>query len=661
MPSSQAIRAGAAYIELYTKDSKLVKGLDRAAARLKAFGDGITSVGKKFAAQGAAITTPLVGAAKVFADMGSDLVDMSQRTGLSVESLSELGFAAGQTGSDIATLETGLRRMQRSILDASDGLASAKDAFAHLGLAVDQLKGLSPEEQFKLIADRLSKVKDATMRAGVAMVLLGRSGTRLLPLFQEGAAGIEELQRNARELGLTISTQDAAAAEAFGDEIAALWTVLKRSVFTIGSALEPLLSKLADTVTRVAVRVSAWIAENRQLVVTVFKFGAATLAAGAGLVVLGTAIKGLGIALGGIGTLITTAGAAVSALVTIFGSLLSPIGLVIGGVAALAAYIIYATGAGGQALAWLGGQFGALKDDALSAWKGIGDAMAAGDLALAAKIVWLTLKMEWQKGINFLEAAWLDFKGFFVSVWQKAVFGIASFMTDAWAGIQVAWLETVSVLASAWTNFIGLLKKGWNHFAGFFQKVWARIKGLFSDTNPDEEIARINDEVSKQDQNINAQRDAKLAEREQARREQRQQIESDRAGAQSALDDMQTDEQHRREEKNQAALKASGEELAKARGQWQDALKSAAEKRAEADAKGPHRLKGPELPAVGDLDSLVEGVRRKIEVAGSFNPLAARGLGADSLSERTAKATEQVAANTKQLVREAKQGGMVFG
>ncbi len=40
------------------------------------------------------MVTPMLGAAKAFADMGSDLVDMSQRTGISVEALSELGFAA---------------------------------------------------------------------------------------------------------------------------------------------------------------------------------------------------------------------------------------------------------------------------------------------------------------------------------------------------------------------------------------------------------------------------------------------------------------------------------------------------------------------------------------------------------------------------------------
>ncbi|MCI0333701.1 MAG: phage tail tape measure protein [Planctomycetes bacterium] len=662
MASSSNIRAGAAYVELYVKDSRLVKGLNAAAARLKAFGAGITSIGTRLAGLGVGLVAPFLGAAKLFADMGSDLVDMSQRTGASVEALSELGFAAEQSGSDVATLGTSLHKMQKFLVTAAEGSQTANDALGQLGLSIADLSRLAPEDQFSLIADRLSQIENPALRTAMAMEIFGKSGTKLLPLMQGGAKGIEELRQQARDLGLTMSTEDAQAAEAFGDKLDTLWKVLKRTAFTVGATLAPLLTQVADAIMRAAKTTSDWIARNKGLVVTIFKVGAAILAGGAALVVLGGAIGGLGVVLGGIATLITAAGAAIGMVGTILASLLSPIGLVIAGVGALAAYIIYATGAGGDALAWLGDQFGVLKDTALAAWQGIGDALAAGDLALAARIVWLTLKMEWQRGINFLEEKWLAFKGFFVSVWQNAVFGIARFMTDAWAGIQVAWLETITVQANAWTNFIGLLKKGWNHFAGFFQKVWARIKGLFTDSDADAEIARINEEVARHDEAINAQRDAKLAERGQARQKDRDRIERDRVGAQGALDDMQAEEQRRREAKHQAALKESEDELAKARREWQDAIKEAADKRLEAESQGPSRLKRPtaELPTTADLETLVTDTRRKIDVVGSFNPFAARGLGADSLSERTAKATEQIAANTKQLVREAQHGGLVF-
>jgi hypothetical protein len=57
MASSSNIKAGAAYIELYTKDSRLVKGLNDAAKRLDAFGKSLQGIGTKMAMLGAGIVT----------------------------------------------------------------------------------------------------------------------------------------------------------------------------------------------------------------------------------------------------------------------------------------------------------------------------------------------------------------------------------------------------------------------------------------------------------------------------------------------------------------------------------------------------------------------------------------------------------------------------
>jgi len=72
-----AIRAGRAFVELFVTDNKLVRGLKQASARLKAFGTAIGDMGSRMARFGALALAPLAASAKVFADMGSDLVDAS--------------------------------------------------------------------------------------------------------------------------------------------------------------------------------------------------------------------------------------------------------------------------------------------------------------------------------------------------------------------------------------------------------------------------------------------------------------------------------------------------------------------------------------------------------------------------------------------------------
>jgi len=103
--SSNAIRAGRAFVELFADDSKLVCGLRRAQKKLKAFGQSIRNMGLKIAGLGAAMVAPLLAAAKAFSSMGDQVAKMAKRTGLSVESLSELKFVASQTGTEFESLE----------------------------------------------------------------------------------------------------------------------------------------------------------------------------------------------------------------------------------------------------------------------------------------------------------------------------------------------------------------------------------------------------------------------------------------------------------------------------------------------------------------------------------------------------------------------------
>ncbi|HOJ76343.1 MAG TPA: phage tail tape measure protein, partial [Phycisphaerae bacterium] len=205
---------------------------------------------------------------------------MAGRTGVSAEALSELGFAAEQSGADLETLETGLRKMQKLIGDAADGSASAGDALGKLGLTLANLQGMAPEQQFKLIADRLSKIEDPTLRAAAAMEIFGKSGTRLLPLVQDGAKGIEDLQQQARALGLTVSTETAKDAALLNDTLNILWRVLKQGVFVVGSALAPTVVELSNAVTRAVVSVTNWIRQNKAVVVTAAKVAAVVAAAG---------------------------------------------------------------------------------------------------------------------------------------------------------------------------------------------------------------------------------------------------------------------------------------------------------------------------------------------------------------------------------------------
>jgi len=288
-----SIRAGRAYVEIGADKRSLTRTLASARKDVDRFASGISAAGRNFAMIGAAIVAPLAGAARMFASVGDEVAKMSKRTGVSIASLSELSYVATQSGSSFATLENAFRKMQRSIYDAGRGLSTQTDALRDLGLTYAQLAILSPEQQFKAMAQAISQVPDATRKAAIAMSLFGRTGTNLLPMFAKGAKGITDLQTKARALGLTITDEAAKAAEDFTDDMDTLWRVIKMSAFEVGSTLAPAIADLAKKMITGAQAAREWAAANKEKIVSFAKLGGALLAAGVSMYVFSKVLKAL--------------------------------------------------------------------------------------------------------------------------------------------------------------------------------------------------------------------------------------------------------------------------------------------------------------------------------------------------------------------------------
>jgi len=383
---------------------------------------------------------------------------------------------------------------------------------------------------------------------------------------------------------------------------------------------------------------------------------AAVVAGGAALIAFGGILSALGFAFGTLASIVAGVGTVLGVIGTVLGAILSPVGLVIAALASLGGYLLYVSGAGQKALSWLGQQFAALRDTALAAWKGISDALAAGDIGLAARILWLTLKMEWQKGVAWLTDKWIGFKEAFMAVATEAVYGTAKILTSAWAGLQTAWVETVAFMSKAWTTFTHHLVTGWRTAQNWIAKKFVQLMAMFDESVDAEAAMRILDEDFAREQRGREQAtQQQLRDIETTRQAKRQAIDEEERGTLDALEDERQRRHVERRRQYDADLKAAEDAVAEAKRQWQEALDEAARKRAEIpQTAGPER--------VGDLEGFdFEGLaRRSISVTGTFNPLAAAGLGTGGPLERAARAGEETAKNTRKLVQQAQHGNLVF-
>lgn len=377
-----AAEAARAYVKTYMDNSNLVKGINSAKRQLTDMGGSIMGVGTKALAAAA----PILGfggyAVHAFEGAASALSDMSQVTGIGVESLSELSYASGQLGTDIESLGGALKKQSKFMGDVAAGSQTAQATLDALGLSAGDLQGLTGDQQLGVFADAIAGISDQTAKANAAMDIFGGTGTDLLPMLNAGSAGIEAMRAQARELGVVMSSEAAASGDEFGDAMTGLKAQLGALTNGVGAALVPALTDLITTVTPMIASTIQWVNENSELILQVAAIATGVAAAGGVLVTLGAIVSGLGIVLGGV----VTAGTAV---VAVLGFLLSPIGLVAAGVVGLIAYTTDLSGAWDTLATSLGESLG------LAA-----QLVQNGELSLAIELLWAQIQVLWSQGVR---------------------------------------------------------------------------------------------------------------------------------------------------------------------------------------------------------------------------------------------------------------------
>jgi hypothetical protein len=626
MGNASAIKAGAAYVELFLKDNRLTSGLKTAEKSFKSWGGSLMGIGGMVTAGATAALAPILGAAKVFADMGGPLTDMSARTGIGVEALQELGFAAKMVGGDMTSIEPFIRKMQKTLGEAAGGSALAAEVFDDFGLSVSAMLALSPEDQLKVIADKLAGIADPAKKTAAALEIFGKSGTGMLPMMAEGSAGMERFALEARKAGIVLSKDDVAAADALGDSMDKMGMAMKSAYAKIGAALAPALTDLAEKIVILVAAAGNWIRENSGLITTIAMVAAGIGAAGIVIAAVGGAMNVLGTIAGAISIAFSLASAAIGIMGTVLAAVLSPIGLVITGVVAAGAAILYFTGLGGKALGWLGGVFGGLAKTAKESFGGIKDALAVGDFALAAKILWTTLKSIWAEGTGWLNEIWIGAKHFMLDAWTNVFYGVAELWTSTVATMTDAWHAFANAIVGAWMWAQKMIAKG----IGW---ILAKIRGL----DPSEVLAGIDQEYGAASSDRNNAAAAEKEKREAAKEEalrgyaknRQSEFQSNQAGA-------------------NAAVAASRAEIDRLNAERRALIDQAKRAREERDRNAGLPMQSWKQAAERQKQELADA---RTTTVGTFSGAAAAmmGWGGGSAADRTAKATEQTAINTKKL------------
>lgn len=169
------------------------------------------------------------------------------RIGADVDALSKMQFVANQAGIATEQFNMAAQRMTRRVAEAAEGTGEARQALVELGIDASKFSKLGLDQQFELIADRMSKTKGPADSLRLAFKLFDSEGTAVLQMLNGGSEAMRKAAADAQFLGVVISKQAAANAELFSDALGRAQASLKGVSRGIAEELTPLFTGLANT------------------------------------------------------------------------------------------------------------------------------------------------------------------------------------------------------------------------------------------------------------------------------------------------------------------------------------------------------------------------------------------------------------------------------
>ena len=377
--------------------------------------------------------------------------------------MNDAGFSASlhRASADLKALGGAIATVGAK-LTALGGLITAPMIAAANSFKDTGIKALELSKKLEVPISTISALDFAAQRFGKSLGELGGDKSAWQKLIDtQGAEAFTGAMNRARDLGLLMSKESAEAADEYRGALVELWAVVKAGTNEVGAALAPVLTQAAKKMTEVALRVNEWIRANKQLIVQAFQI-AKTMALAGTAITAGIAIAGVGAVLGIAATGFTVVVAAVTALLT-------PVGLAAAALIGLAGYFIYTRGVASGAAAGIMAAFATMRAPThRSSPRASPTPWSAGDLQLAAKILWATLKLEWQRGVDALGGIWDTLKAKFfdfaaavvppvINAFASMAEGASSAFASVQAGladVEAGFQRAVQKMQTAWTGFM---------------------------------------------------------------------------------------------------------------------------------------------------------------------------------------------------------------
>lgn len=424
----------------------------------------------------AAVGGSILAVGKSTADYAGDMYDMARGAGIGVEAFQKLAYAGRMSGVETEKLSASLVKFDRMVAEATGGNKTYMQTFEDLGIKIKDSAGnlRQPNEIFEDVADIFHNTEDGIGKTALAVELFGKSGADLIPMLNDGKAGLKAFYAEAERLGLALSNEMIAKGDAFSDQLENIGEQVKGVKLQLGAALIPALSAATEKISKVIDKITKWVQENPELAATI---GNIAMTTGKWIAILGTAA----IAIGSVAFIILQfrkAFRAMSDAVTIGISIFKNIKntfLVVD--KAMKGYTKT------QKLATVATKLfnKALKANPILTIISLIIALGAVIIALGA-VVHSVIK-NWDKIAAWFKKLWDAIVGIFKAAWEaiKKVWStVTGWFSNLWGGIKAgagkAWEGIKNTINKAREG----VQKAWGSVKGWFSNLWGNVKSGIS-------------------------------------------------------------------------------------------------------------------------------------------------------------------------------------
>lgn len=256
-------------------------------------------------------------AAPIFSAAGYEVEDAALYMGV----LADNGIEANRGAN---ALKTGMARL---VAPAKQGAEKMKA----LGISVTNADGTMKDAITiqRELHDTFGKLSESEQIAAASAIFGKNQMAPWLALINAAPADVEALSASIYNQGTTTQMAEAMMS-GFGGSLEKLKSSIDVAVTSLGQALAPVISVVAEKIQQVVDWFNSLDSEQQQMIATI---GLVVAAVGPALVVIGGIVSAIGTVVGAIGSVISIGGALISAL----GFLLTPAGLVVAAIAAVIA------------------------------------------------------------------------------------------------------------------------------------------------------------------------------------------------------------------------------------------------------------------------------------------------------------------------------------